>query len=51
MSLKENLMEELSKLRLARERPLIKQVKGQRGKDNKLKEEAAKLLAEVEGED
>ena len=46
MTLKENLLEELQKLRLARERPLISQAK-KGSKESKQLEEAKRLLEEV----
>ncbi len=47
MTLKENLLEELQKLRLARERPLIVQAKRGSSKESKQLEEARRLLKEV----
>ena len=50
MSLKDNLMEELQKLRVSRERPMIKQVKkGQKKKEDKYLDMAKSMLAD-EGE-
>ena len=50
MSLKDNLMEELQKLRVSRERPMIKQVKkGPKKKEDKYLDLAKSLLAD-EGE-
>ena len=45
MSLKDNLMEELQKLRVSRERPMIKQVKGPKKKSDKYLDMAKSLLA------
>lgn len=47
MSLKDNLMEELQKLRVSRERPMIKQIgkKGPKKKDDKYLDLAKSLLA------
>lgn len=51
MTLKEDLLEELQKLRLARERPLgIQSKRGPTKKDKHL-EEAKRLLEEVKEED
>ncbi len=47
MTLKENLLEELTKLRLARERPSIVQAKRESKKESKQLEEARRLLKEV----
>jgi hypothetical protein len=51
MSLKDNLMEELQKLRVSRERPTIKQVgkKGPKQKGDKYLDMAKSMLAD-EGE-
>ena len=54
MSLKEQLLEELQKLRASRERPMIKQSKptgSQRSRQEKLLEEARRLLEMVEEEE
>lgn len=50
MTLKENLVGELQKLRLSREKPRIKQVsdRAKREKKSKLTDEAKRLLADVE---
>ena len=52
MSLKDNLMEELQKLRVSRERPMIKQVgsKGPKKKTDKYLDMAKSLLADTEEE-
>jgi hypothetical protein len=51
VSLKENLMEELQKLRVSRERPQVKQVKkGAKKKDDKYLDLAKSLLADEEEE-
>ncbi len=47
MTLKENLLEELQKLRLARERPMGIQSKKGPSKQSKQLEEAKRLLEEV----
>ena len=51
MTLKENLMEELQKLRLARERPLGTPAKREPTKKDKHLEEAKRLLGELKEED
>lgn len=52
MSLKENLIEELQKLRVSRERPHVLQAKGKgkKEKTDKHLEEAKRLFAEMEGD-
>lgn len=50
MSLKDNLLEELQKLRVAREKPSIAQVnkRAKKAKEDKHMDEAKRLLAQVE---